>query len=122
MGKKTWGSTLVGAGVFKGDFNTVNYVEPSTPASLETSKPCVFPDGKDKGDMAATLDSQRVHVECFEAQNLNAWAFDASKGVGWNSAVGVVARIPQILLDVAEVEDDGPLKREGCRQSRWSCP
>jgi hypothetical protein len=90
--KKTWGSSLVGAGVFKGDFNTVNYVEPSTPASLETSKPCVFPDGKDERDMAATLDSQRFHGECFKVQNLNAWAFVASKGVGWNSAVGVVER------------------------------
>ena len=62
-----WGSSLIGASVLKGDFNTVNYVEPSTPASLESCQPCVFPDGEDERDMAATLDSQRFHIEWIKA-------------------------------------------------------
>ena len=62
-----WGSSLIGASVLKGDFNTIDDIKPRAPASLETSQTCVFPDGEDERDMAATLDSWRVHVECFKA-------------------------------------------------------
>jgi hypothetical protein len=51
--------------------------------------------------MAATLDSQRDHVECFKAQNLNAWVCITQES---DSKLLAIIRAAHALLAAGDAE------------------